>query len=134
MWKCEKCCRTFAKNNQSHSCKTTTLDEHFQNKEDQRELFNSYIDFVRKNVGDYKIEAVSCCIHLVNTYTFSAVWILKDKIRIDFASPEKIRSNRIIKTEQPSTNRYVNYLDIEKTSDLNEELINWLKQAYFLKS
>ncbi|HOY46357.1 MAG TPA: DUF5655 domain-containing protein [Candidatus Dojkabacteria bacterium] len=134
MWKCDKCCRSFAKNNQSHSCRTSTLDEHFQNKEDQRDLFNSYIDFVRENVGDFKIEAVSCCIHLVNTFTFSAVWILKDKIRIDFASPEKLSNTRIFKTEQPSANRYVHYLDIETKDNLNEELINWLKQAYYLKS
>ncbi len=134
MWKCGKCCRSFAKNNQSHSCTSYTLDEHFKNKGDQRDLFNAYLDYIRKNIGDFQIEAVPCCIHLVNTYTFSAAWILKDKIRIDFMSPEKIINKRITKTEQPSANRYVHYLEIEEIEDLDDELANWLKQAYFLKS
>lgn len=134
MWKCNKCHRTFAKVNQSHSCVKFSLDEHFKNKENQRDLFNTYIDFVRKNVGDFKIEAVPCCIHLVSTFTFSAVWILKDKIRIDFASTKNNVCERIIRSEQPSANRFVHYLDIQTKDDLNEELIDWLKQAYFLKS
>lgn len=134
MWKCNKCHRSFAKNNQSHSCVVFPLEEHFKNKENQREFFNHYIDFIRKNIGDFKIEAVPCCIHLVSTYTFSAVWVMKDKIRIDFMLPDKLTSKRITKIEQPSANRYVHYLEIEKEEDLDEELLNWLKQAYFLKS
>jgi hypothetical protein len=70
----------------------------------------------------------------VNTYTFSAIWILKDKIRIDFMAPERLTSKRISRIEQPSANRYVHYLEIEKEEDLDNELLSWLKQAYFLKS
>lgn len=134
MWKCEKCQRLFAKNNQSHSCKTYPFDEHFKNKESQRELFNTYIEYVRQNVGNFKLEAVPCCIHLVNVSTFSAVWILKDKIRIDFMASEKLTSKRISSIEQPSANRYVHYLEIENVEDLNEELLSWLRSAYYLKS
>jgi hypothetical protein len=134
MWKCNSCHREFAKKNQSHSCKTYPLDEHFKNKENQRALFNAYIAYIRKNIGEFKIEALPCCIHLVSTYTFGAVWILKDKIRIDFMTPEKIASKRISRVEQPSANRYVHFIEIEKMEELNEELLNWLKQAYFLKT
>lgn len=134
MWKCNKCHRLFTKVNQSHSCVIFPLDEHFKNKENQRNLFNTYIDFVRLNVGDFKIEVVPCCIHLVSTFTFSAVWIMKDKIKIDFMLLEKLSNKRIIKIEQPSANKYVHYLEIENENELDEELINWLKQAYFLKS
>lgn len=134
MWKCDKCHRSFAKVNQSHSCVIYSLDGHFKNKEKQRGLFNVYIDFVRKNVGDFRIEAVPCCIHLVSTFTFSAVWIMKDRMKIDFMLPEKLASKRITRTEQPSANRYVHYLVIKNKNDLDKELLGWLKQAYFLKS
>lgn len=134
MWKCPKCNREFAKENQSHSCVIYPLEEHFRNKENQRKFFDKYIDFVRKNVGDFKIEAMPCCIHLVGTYTFSAVWILKNKMRIDFMLPDKLSNARIIKIAQPSTNRYVHYLEVVDERDFDDELANWLKKAYFLKS
>lgn len=134
MWKCNNCHRSFAKVNQSHSCVVYPLDEHFKNKENQRDLFNAYLEFVRKNVGEFKTEALPCCIHLVSTFTFSAAWILKDKIRIDFATSNKIDNERIYHVEQPSTNRYIHYLEISTENDLDEELANWLKQAYLLKS
>lgn len=134
MWKCEKCQRTFTKTNQLHSCRTYTLDEHFKNKENQRELFNAFRDFIEQNVGKFKIEAMPCCIHFVNTFTFSAAWILRDKIRIDFMLSEKLDNKRITRIERPSANRYVHYLEIEDPKDLDEELSQWLKKAYFLKN
>lgn len=134
MWQCETCKRSFAKTNQSHSCVSYSIDEHFKNKEQQRPFFNRYVDFVKKNVGDFNIEALPCCIHFVSTYTFAAAWILKDRIRIDFMTPQKIDSKRIVHIEQPSANRYVHYIEVKTVEDLDKELCNWLKQAYFLKT
>lgn len=134
MWKCKKCCRSFAKTNQMHSCKVYPLDEHFKNKENQRPLFDSFTNFIKENIGDLKVEALPCCIHLVSSYTFSGVWILSDKIKIDFMLPEKIENSRFIKIEQPSTNRYVYYVEISKASELDDELLAWLTKSYFLKT
>ena len=55
---------------------------------------------------------------------------MKNKIRIDFILRRKINSN-IFKLVVPmSPHRYLYYVDIEKESDINEELAELIKEAY----
>ena len=84
MWQCPKCKREFIKKNQSHSCVIYPIEKHFKGKEYSKDLFEKLINAIKKNIGEIKIESLPCCIHLVSSYTFSGVWLLKDKIRLDF--------------------------------------------------
>jgi len=111
-----------------------SIDEHFKNKESQRKLFNYYMEKIKQNVGDFKIEALPCCIHLVRNFTFSAVWVKKDRLRIDFALSKKLTSKRFTDITQISANRYVHYLEILDEKGIDEELLSWLREAYILKS
>lgn len=134
MWQYSTCKRKFTKNNQSHSCVVYPIENHFKNKEYQLNLFNEIVKFIEVNIGDFNIESLPCCIHFVNNYTFAAVWIKKDKICMDFTLPKKISDKRIQDIQQPSANRYVHYVDIYNSDDLDKILLNWLNIAYFLKS
>jgi hypothetical protein len=68
----------------------------------------------------------------VGTYTFAAVYALKNKIRIHFTLDYKLENPRIDKSSQMSKKRYLYSIDIEKEDEINKELISWLKQAYDL--
>lgn len=133
MWACPKCKREFLHNNQSHSCVVFPLENHFKNKEKiAKPLFDELILQIEKNIGPVKIESLPCCIHLVSSYSFSGVWALKDKIRIDFRIDEKIDDPRIFKEQKISANRYMYHLDITDKKDVDKKLIGWLDKAYHL--
>ncbi len=135
LWTCPKCKRQFEKKGQTHSCTVYPLDKHFKGKEEvARPLFNKLKNKIEKNIGPLKIESLPCCIHFVSSYTFAAVYALRNKIRIHFTLDYKLDSPRIDKFNQMSAKRYLYSIDIEKEEEMNEELISWLKQAYNLKN
>ncbi len=131
LWKCPKCNREFEKKNQVHSCTVYPIEKHFKGKEEvARPLFEELKETINKNIGEFKIESLPCCIHFVSTYTFAAVYALRNKIRIHFTLNHKLESPRIDKFSQMSANRYLYSIDIEDKKGFDKELIKWLKEAY----
>lgn len=135
MWKCPKCKREFQKTNQAHSCVFYPIENHFKNKEKiAKPLFDTYVKQIGEKIGPVKIESLPCCIHLVSSYTFSAAWALRDRLRIDFRTDKKIKDSRVSRENKISPHRYIYYFDIKKPSDIDSKLIGWLKEAYFLSN
>ena len=134
MWQCPKCKREFSKNNQSHSCVVYPIEKHFQNKDYSKKLFKELVNQIEKNIGGVKIESLPCCIHLVSGYTFSGVWLSKDRVRLDFRVPYNIESKRIINKEELSINRKLYYLEIVEEKDIDDELLGWIRDSYFLQN
>lgn len=67
---------------------------------------------------------------MVSTFTFAAVKIFKDKIRADFSLSRKIKSRRINRWVQMSAHRYLHVIDIMKDDNIDEELIEWIREAH----
>ena len=134
MWQCPKCKREFSKQNQSHSCVVYPIEKHFQNKDYSKKLFKELVNQIEKNIGGVKIESLPCCIHLVSGYTFSGVWLLEDRVRLDFRVPYNIESKRIINKEELSINRKLYYLEIVEEKDIDDELLGWIRDSYFLQN
>jgi len=133
MWICPKCKREFAKTNQSHSCASYPLENHISGKGvKSKSLFDALIKSIENNIGPVKIESLHCCIHLVSNYTFSGVWISKDKIKLDFRITNKIEDPRISQMVKMSANRYLYYLEISDENEIDDKLISWLRDSYFL--
>ena len=133
LWTCPKCKRQFEKRNQVHSCNLYPLDKHFKGKEKiARPLYDKLIEQVEKNIGFFKVESLPCCIHFVSNYTFAAVYALKNQVRVHFTLNHELENLRIKKSSQMSKNKYLHSLDIEKSDEVDEELISWLRQAYNL--
>ena len=88
---------------------------------------------IEKKIGPLKVESLPCCIHFVSTYTFAAVYALRNKIRIHFTLDHELENLRIKKTSQISNTKYLYSVDIEKSDEIDEELISWLRQAYNLR-
>lgn len=130
LWECPKCKRQFKRKGQTHSCKISPIEQHFSNKEKGKELYEKFQMILKDKFGDFKIESLECCIHFVSTFTFVAVKIFKDKIRIDFSLNEKLESKKIKQSIQMSANRYLYYIDIYNEKEIDEELLNWIQKAY----
>lgn len=134
LWKCPKCGRQFEREGQSHSCKPYALELHFEGKPDEKKLYEQLKLAIKKQVGSFKVESLECCIHLVRTFTFGAVKIMKGKIRIDFALSRKIKSNRIASEIKMSAYRWLYVVDVYQEDEIDEELLEWIKEAYEKKS
>lgn len=130
LWKCPKCGRQFERRGQSHSCKSFPVEQHFKGKPGGKLLYEKFKRVVRSQLGSFKIESLECCIHFVSTFTFAAVKIFKDKINVDFSLSRKIKSKRIAQYLQISANRYLHYIDIHTEDEIDEELIEWIEEAY----
>jgi hypothetical protein len=131
MWTCPKCHREFFKTNQSHSCREPyPLEKHFAGRIKAKELYDFLKSKIESDVGPFTIDSRECCIHFVNTRTFTACWPLKDKIRIDFSLNKEIKTKQFYKITKISANKYIHYLDINNKNQINSELLAWIKDSY----
>jgi uncharacterized CHY-type Zn-finger protein len=130
LWTCPKCQRQFERQGQSHSCKPFPLEQHFKGKPNGKLLFEKLKQAIEKQLGSFKIESLECCIHFFSTSTFAAVKISKDKILVEFTLNHKIESDRISKFVQLSAHRNLYYIEIQTKKDIDEELIQWIKEAH----
>ena len=132
VWRCTKCGRKFAKTNQAHSCAVFPLAKHFRNKPLAQALFLHLKGRIKNTIGPVKIESLPCCIHFVSSYTFGAVWAMKNGIRMDFRLARSIKSKRFWKTVHMSPHRHLYYVEVRDKKEIDSELLGWLKESYHL--
>jgi len=130
LWTCPECGRKFEREGQPHSCKIIPFDKHFEGKPYGKELYEKLKDALIQKIGFFKLESLECCIHFFSTFTFAAVKIYKEKIRLDFTLSRKLESERIIQSVKMSPNRYLHYIEITNENEIDEELMKWLTEAY----
>lgn len=82
--------------------------------------------------GAVTIEAKKTSIHLVAGSAFAGAHPRKSGILLNIRTMSPIKSKRIRKTEQVSANRCHNEVLLSGPSDVDAELIGWLKNAYAL--
>ncbi len=134
MWTCDKCKRVFKKRNQPHSCNTIPMENHFINKPFAKELYDYLLVQIKNKVGPYNSISLACCIHLYGNYDFLAILPHIDRIEIRFASPDTIKSNRIMKTVNLSKKLIKVCIDIKNKDEIDIELLKLLKDSYILKT
>jgi Domain of unknown function (DUF5655) len=133
MWTCPKCERVFDKAAQPHSCHSIPLEEHFKNKKLAKELFDHLVKEIDTKIGSCRIISIPCCIHLFGMYDFLALLPKKDRLEIRFALDRKLDTSRLKQYVPLSSKYFKNCLDIATIKEIDEELIGWLRRAYYLK-
>lgn len=134
MWRCPKCGRRFEKIKQSHSCNVIPEKAHFKGKEKvTTALYNELKEKIKMEVGGFKVDSIPCCIHFVSTFTFTAVHVLKDKIRVTFTLDHEIKSPRIYRSAGYSAGRFIHQVEIDNKSQIDKELLDWISQAYRIR-
>lgn len=133
MWICPKCKRIFESKNQAHSCKKVPLEKHFTGKEQAKELFNFLLKQIESKIGQCKIVSLPCCIHLFGKYDFLAALPKRDRLEIRIALDRKLNSSRLKVSVPLSAKSFKNCFDLYTKTDIDEELIAWLKESYHLK-
>jgi len=129
LWTCPTCKRKFARQRQPHSCRSFPLEQHFERKPLGKVLFDKLKSAMQREVGTFKIESLECCIHFVNSFTFAAVKIFRNKIRIDFSLSRKMKNKRITYFTPMSAHRFLYAIDVMKEEDIDQELMDWIQEA-----
>lgn len=133
MWICSKCERVFQKASQPHTCKKVSLKDHFLNKQKAKMLFNILLRKINENIGETKTISIPCCIHLFGKYDFLAILPKKDRIEIRFVLNRKLDSRRLKIAVPTSLKHFKNCFDIKEEKEIDEEMLSWIREAYFLK-
>ena len=130
LWRCPGCGRKFAKLKQSHSCRPVSVDSHFEGKDPRlKELFNHLCRELRK-FGPLRIDAVGSGINLIPKHHMGGVRVLKDRLHIGFLVSHPIENPRIARNQQVGPSAFTHAVTLTDKSELDAELLSWLKEAY----
>lgn len=133
MWTCPKCSRIFQKKGQAHSCKKVPLESHFEGKEAAKKLYDFLLKKIKTKVGPVKEISLPCCVHLFGKYDFIAILPKKDSLELRFILDKKLKNKRFSNIV-PMSGISIKYcLYISSPQEIDQELLDWLKQSYSYK-
>jgi len=98
------------------------------------EVQSLYKELLREldKFGTIVIEEKKTSFHIKGGSAFAGVHPRKKYFILNIVSSAPIKSPRITDQEQVSKNRFHNRVKIEKSEDIDKELLKWLKEAYTL--
>ncbi|KHD46686.1 DUF5655 domain-containing protein [Streptococcus hongkongensis] len=107
-----------------------SLDSLFQNKEEH--VLKIY-EMLIKDIQTYAepmIEVKKTSLHIVKKRAFLGVHPKKKWIDLNIVSDHPLTHEQLTKTEQISKNRYHNSIRIHHVDDIDQELLDLIKEAY----
>ncbi len=111
---------------------TSTLDALFADKEaNVRTTYNRLIAEVRK-FGPVNEAPKQTSIHLEKNSGFAGVHPRKSYFNLEFRTDYRIEHPRITRQQQLSARRFEHTVKMESESDVDDQLLTWLKDAYNL--
>lgn len=132
MWTCPKCKRSFRSTNQCHSCKTIDPIDHFKNKPPVvKEIYDKLITTVNK-IGPVTINAVKSAIFLKTKSTYIEIKPKKKYVVIAFYLDKEVNESPISRVVQLGKNRFAHLIHLQNPTDINKQVIDWLKESYKL--
>ena len=111
---------------------TYFINDHFANQEPLvRTLYDRLLE-VLNGFGPIIEEPKKTSIHLVRRSALAGVETRKSHLLLNIKANHKIDNPRILKTDQPSANRFHLKVKIESLEDFDDQLKHWLKEAYLI--
>jgi hypothetical protein len=109
-----------------------SVDDHFAGKPaDMKATYDCLVAALR-TFGLVKEASKQTSIHLEKNSGFAGVHPRKDYFSLEFRTDYPIDNPRIIRKPQLSARRYEHTVKLAKASDVDDQLLQWLKDAYDL--
>ena len=99
----------------------------------QRAIYERILGAAR-TIGPFTEDVKKTSIHLTRKSAFAGVATRKAALLLTIKAPADIKSPRIVKREQVSTNRWHLEVRLESPSDVDRELKAWLEDAMALSA
>lgn len=101
-------------------------------------LYKMFAEKVLAEYPDVQIKIQKSQISFSNKHQFAFVWLpirkMKDRsdiyIIVSFGLSYHLDSPRIVEATEPYPNRWMHHLIIQNRSEIDTELMNWIKEAY----
>ena len=111
---------------------TYSVSDHFVNKDPSvRALYDQLVSFLR-TFGPVEEDPKKTSIHLNRRSALAGVETRKNYFLLNIKSDHPIKSPRVEKAEQVSSKRFHHKVRVSSPEDFDEELKNWLREAYAL--
>ena len=131
LWTCEKCGRTFANRNQSHTCRPLgDLASHFHGKDQAvRETFDRIVEVVQ-GLGPVQVLAEKTRIALHARMSFAAFTPRIHWLDGHVVLAEQLESTRFTKVEVYSPRNILHAFRLHTPTEVDAEVIDWFTRAY----
>ena len=111
-----------------------TVNGHFEGKDPiVKKIYQHLLKHARL-FGKVKEDPKKTSIHLNNVTAFAGIATRKNAIILTIKSDQDFDSPRIHKSEQTSARRFHHEVKLTAPSDVDAELLGWLKKAYALSA
>jgi hypothetical protein len=111
---------------------THKVKDHFENRDPAVRATYDAVLTAAKKLGPVAEEAKKTSIHLVRSTAFAGVATRKSALLLTLKSAVDIESDRVVKHEKASANRWHLDIRLTKPGDVDRELAGWLRKAYDL--
>jgi len=101
-------------------------------------LYKIFAEKVLAEYPDVQIKIQKSQISLSNKHQFAFVWLPIRKMKnrpdiyiiISFGLSYRLDSPRILEATEPYPNRWIHHLIVQNPSEVDTELMDWIKEAY----
>jgi hypothetical protein len=131
-WTCPECKRDFGRRNQSHECAAGMSEaEYFATGPAfERPVYEAVAEHLQM-VGPVKVEYVSVGIFFKRTRTFAELRPMRSRVRLSVLLSRRFKHPRIVKAYHGTGLRSAYFVDLHEAADVDDEVRDWLTEAYF---
>jgi hypothetical protein len=131
LWTCPECERQFANRNQQHSCVKATVEDFLSAQGPRaRQLFAAITD-AAFSVGNVSLAPAKTRVGLQARMIFASVNRLSDdRLDAHVVLARRLEHPRFHKIESISPRNHVHHFRIERVTDVDREVLDWLREAY----
>ena len=129
VWTCPRCRRQFANRNQSHSCGQFTVEGLLDGKPPEIvELYERLAEVIER-CGEIVVAPTKTRILFKVRTVFASVAVNKNWLDVLFVLGRRLKHRRIKKAQKEYPG-IVHFLRVERGEDVDDDLANWLQEAY----
>ena len=104
-----------------------------QSNDSSSAIYKKLLDELNK-FAEFEVEVKKTSLHISHGRAFLGVHPRKDGLLVNIVIDAALGGSRLKKVEKVSANRFHNEIVLSSPEELDDELKNWLKQAYSLVS
>lgn len=133
-WNCPHCGRPFGRTNQGHTCAPArSLEEYFASAQERERPIFDVVHRHLEAIGPLDVDAVQIGILFKNGPVFAELRPKKKWVALTFKLPVKLTSRRFSRKVIPTGSnggRYYHVINVHEAGDIDEEVLDWLTEAY----
>jgi Domain of unknown function (DUF5655) len=131
LWTCPKCNRQFVNTNMPHSCGRYSVEKFLAGKSSNAVSLYEHFTAMMHECGPIKIAPAKTRVGFQVRMIFAAVNKLNDRgLEAHVVLSRRLDSPRFQRIETMTPRCYVHHFRIESVCELDDEVKNWLREAY----